>query len=346
MKERVPPRLVRRLIVNPLALLVAIAGLALSPLILAVSVIADLFLPGRFRTTRLLAVLVVFLACEVVGIVVGFVLWLVSGFGAGLRSKGMQNAHHRFMAWWLSRLIGAAKRFCGLRIEIEDAPAPKAGAVLVFPRHAGPGDSIFIAHTLMRGYGRRPRIVMKEGLQWSPTIDIIGNRLDACFIRPSDRNAARFTERIADLADGMGVQDCVVLFPEGGNFSLIRRERAISKLIQTGHADFAERAEQMHHTLPPRPGGALAAIARAPQADVVFVAHTGLEYLDSTHTLWSSMPLREPIIGRYWRIAPGDIPTARDDQIDWLYTWWTTIDGWIEAHADRYRPAPPSGAQD
>jgi 1-acyl-sn-glycerol-3-phosphate acyltransferase len=198
----------------------------------------------------------------------------------------------------------------------------------------------------MHGYRRRPRIVMKETLQWSPTIDIIGNRLQACFIRPSDRRASRFIDRIAGLADGLGQQDCVVLFPEGGNFTLRRRERAIEKLRESGHGDFAERAERMHHILAPRPGGALAAIARAPQADVVFVAHTGLEYLSSMHDLWAAMPLREPIIGRYWRIEPKDIPDTRDGQIDWLYTWWSTIDTWISDHADRYRPAGSAGARD
>jgi 1-acyl-sn-glycerol-3-phosphate acyltransferase len=342
----VPPRLVRRLIVDPLAFVIALAGLAISPILLLVAAIADLFLPGRFRTTRLIAILVVFLACEIVGMAVGLGLWIASGFGAALNGERFQNAHHRFIAWWLERLIGAAMKLCGLKIVLEDVPAPRAGAVLVFPRHAGPGDSLLIARTLMSGYHRRPRIVMKDTLQWSPTIDIIGNRLQACFIRPADRNASRFIERIADLAEGLGDQDAVVLFPEGGNFSLRRREKAIEKLRASGRGDYAERAESMSHLLAPRPGGALAAIGSAPQADVVFVAHTGLEYLSSMPDLWASVPLQKPIVGRYWRIAPQDIPDDRDEQIDWLYTWWSTIDTWIESHAHLYRPAGVSGRED
>ena len=335
--ERVPPRLARRLIIDPLSFLVAVVGVALSPLVLVVSAIVDLAMRGRFRTTRLVAVLVVFLACEIAGMTVGFFLWIASGFGLAMRSALFQNAHHRFIAWWLERLIGAAIKLLGLRIELEDAPAPKAGAVLVFPRHAGPGDSLLIARTLMTGFKRRPRIVMKETMQWAPTIDIIGNRLHACFIRPADRDASRFIGRIGELAQDLGVQDAVVLFPEGGNFSLRRRERAITKLRESGREDYAARAEGMSHLLAPRPGGALAAIASAPQADVVFVAHTGLEYVSSTHDLWRSLPLRAPIIGRYWRISPDQIPEDRDAQIDWLYSWWSTIDTWIESHADMYR---------
>lgn len=336
MSERVPPRWVRRLIIDPIRFAVALLGLAISPVVLAVTALADVFLPGRFRTTRLLAVLVVFLFCEVIGMSVGFLLWVFSGFGLALKTGPFQNAHHRFIAWWLERLIGAAEKLLGLRIRLEDPPAPKAGAVLVFPRHAGPGDSLLIARTLMSGYKRRPRIVMKETMQWAPTIDIIGNRLHACFIRPSDRNASQFIARIADLAKGMEDREAVVLFPEGGNFTLRRRERAIAKLRETGREDYATRAEQMTHILAPRPGGALAAIAAAPEADVVFVAHTGLEYLSDTPDLWRSIPLQQPIIGRYWRIEPGDIPDGREEQIDWLYSWWSTIDTWIESHAHMY----------
>ena len=324
--------MVRRLVIVPLSLVVALVGLALSPVLLLISAALDLFLPGRFRTTRMLTVLVVFLACEIAGIVVGFALWV-----AMLSGRRFENAHHRFIRWWLERLIGAATKLIGLKIVLEDVPAPRAGAVLVFPRHAGPGDSLLIARTLMSGYHRRPRIVMKDTLQWSPTIDIIGNRLQACFIRPADRNASRFIERIADLAKDLGEQDAVVLFPEGGNFSLRRREKAIAKLKESGRADYAERAEAMSHLLAPRPGGALAAIGSAAHADVVFVAHTGLEYLSSMPELWASVPLQQPIVGRYWRIPPEDIPDDRDGQIDWLYTWWATIDTWIDSHAHLYR---------
>jgi 1-acyl-sn-glycerol-3-phosphate acyltransferase len=335
--ERVPPRIVRRLIVDPISFVVALIGLLLSPLILLIAAVVDLVMRGRFRTTRLLTVLVVFLACEIVGMTVGLVLWIASGFGLGLRSEAFQNAHHRFIAWWLERLIGAATKLLALRIQLEDAPAPRAGAILVFPRHAGPGDSLLIARTLMSGYKRRPRIVMKETMQWAPTIDIIGNRLQACFIRPADRDASRFIERIGDLAKDLDTQEAVVLFPEGGNFSLRRRERAIAKLRESGREDYAARAEGMSHLLAPRPGGALAAIAGAPAADVVFVAHTGLEYLSSTPDLWRAIPLQAPIVGRYWRVEPKDIPGDRDAQIDWLYSWWATIDTWIESHADMYR---------
>jgi len=329
----VPPRLVRRLVVDPLFFLIALLGVLISPAGLLVSAILDVFLPGRLRTTRLVALGVVYLACEAVALLALFGLWVRSGFGLAMHSPKVEELHHRFLRWWLSRLIGAAQRLLGLRIALEDAQAPRPGAVLVFPRHAGAGDSLLIAQLLMVGYGRVPRVVMKDTLQWAPTIDIVGNRLGGCFIRPADRGADRFIERIAELATGLGGNEAFVLFPEGGNFTLRRRDAAITKLREQGRHDYAERAEAMQHLLAPKPGGALAAIAASPQADPVFVAHTGLERLSSLGQIWRSLPLTEPIVGRYWRLSPSDVPKDRDAQVEWLYTWWATIDAWIGSRA-------------
>ena len=41
----------------------------------------------------------------------------------------------------------------------------------------------------------------------------------------------------------------------------------------------ARRAEELTHVLAPRPGGFIAALDGAPDADVVLVAHTGLDHL-------------------------------------------------------------------
>ncbi len=47
----------------------------------------------------------------------------------------------------------------------------------------------------------------------------------------------------------------------------------------------------MHHLLSPKPPGTLAAIEAAPEADVVFVGHVGLEELLSVRDVWRGMPL-------------------------------------------------------
>ena len=45
----------------------------------------------------------------------------------------------------------------------------------------------------------------------------------------------------------------------------------------------------MPNLLPPRTGGAFAAIGACPSADVIFVAHTGLDKLVSVRDVWQSL---------------------------------------------------------
>ncbi len=90
------------------------------------------------------------------------------------------------------------------------------------------------------------------------------------------------------------------------------------------------RAEAMRHVLPPRPAGVVAALGAAPHADVVFVAHTGLEHLSTVGDVWRGLPVGKTLHLRWWFVPAADVPRDRDEQADWLYHWWETIDAWID----------------
>lgn len=330
-----PPRIVRRVVLAPLVFLVATVIVAVSPIALAAAFVADLFLRGSWQALRLVALGIVFAALEAVVLLALLLLWIASGFGAALRSRAFQQAHYWLTRVWLASMAAAAVRLLQLRIEVEDRPEPRAGPVLVFCRHAGPGDSILLAHTLLSAFRRRPRVVMKAALQWDPAIDVIGNRSPNAFIRPHSEDPEDHVRAIERLSRGLGDRDALVLFPEGGNFTERRRLAAIASLKRKGMREEAEQAEKMLTVLAPRPGGALTAIRTAPDADVVFVAHTGLEFMNSLVATWRILPLEGPILARYWRIPPGEIPDEHDERVDWLYAWWGRVDTWIR---DR-RPA-------
>ncbi|MFC7649007.1 hypothetical protein ACFQX6_57715 [Streptosporangium lutulentum] len=85
----------------------------------------------------------------------------------------------------------------------------------------------------------------------------------------------------------------------------------------------------MHHLLPPHPGGAIAAIDACPAADVVFVAHTGLDDLITLGDIWRRLPVRAEIKAKWWRIRAADIPRDRESQTRWLFEQWEKIDAWI-----------------
>jgi 1-acyl-sn-glycerol-3-phosphate acyltransferase len=78
-----------------------------------------------------------------------------------------------------------------------------------------------------RDHDRRPRIVLKDLLQLDPLVDVYLNRLPNAFLRAGADDS---TARVAQLAHGLGDEDALLIFPEGGNFSEGRRRRAIDRL--------------------------------------------------------------------------------------------------------------------
>ena len=74
----------------------------------------------------------------------------------------------------------------------------------------------------------------------------------------------------------------------------------------------------------------------------MFVAHTVLEDIGTFRDLWRRVPFDAPILARYWRIAPEDVPRDRDRLIDWLFEWWERIDTWID---ERRSAVPVPGFQ-
>lgn len=332
MIDPLPPRIIRRVVLAPFVFVVSVVLVAISPILLVLAFLADLVLPGSWRTLRLTAFATAYLIMEVIAFIGLFGLWIASGFGLLLRTPPIQRAHFSFMRWWLHTIDRVVRKLFRLKIFIEDRPVPRPGPILVFCRHAGPGNSLLLIGTILVAYQRRPRIVMLAKLQWEPLFDIFLNRVPNRFIRHDPARRHLYIEAIGDLASGLGPDDAFVLFPEGKDFTPRVRTRAIEYLRGKGHDVAAARAERMEHVLPPRHNGVMAAIENAPDADIVFVAHSVLEDIPSFTALWRTVPLDHPIHARYWRIPPEEVPRERDALIEWLYQWWEKIDHWIEEH--------------
>lgn len=347
----VPPRLVRRLLLTPLLWVLMLALVVVLPIPLVVSAVLAPWLPGRHRASRLLAFAVVYAALEVVALVTCVGLWVAAGFGWRLRTRGVEDAHYRLLGWLLATLVRVAERVFRLRLVVH-GPVPDPDAeevdeerarqpVLVLSRHAGPGDSFLLVHQLLNAYRRRPRIIMKDTLQLDPALDVICNRLPNAFIRPRPGADREILERITALSGELDPDGALVLFPEGGNFTQRRRLRAIRKLDQLGLVREAHRARDLEHLLPPRPGGVVAAVRAAPTADVIFVAHTGLDELDSVEDIWNGIPMEQTVRARWWQVAAPTIPEGHEEVTEWLYDWWDRIDEWVDRERARGLPSPP-----
>lgn len=338
-----PPRSVRR-IVGPVVIFGAmVGGLILAPVLAVATAAASIWLPGRWRGLRLLGFALVWLAVEAAALTAALFLWVASGFGLLLRTRLFLCLHYAVLRLVLQTAVDAAQVLFRLQLEtdgvswtpLDDGVPGSDNAMLVLSRHGGPGDSLLLVHTLMnRDHQRRPLIVAKDTLQLDPMIDVYLHRLPARFIDPTPAAGDDVEAVVGALAAGMGKRDTLLIFPEGGNFTPRRRLRAILALRRRGHVAHAEAAERMGHVLPPRPGGVLAAIEAAPYADVVFVAHTGLEHIVSLADIWRELPLDKTLHMRWWFVPAADVPVGREARIAWLYQRWSDIDRWIEANSE------------
>jgi 1-acyl-sn-glycerol-3-phosphate acyltransferase len=336
-----PPRLFRRLVLAPLVIIIAVAFLVLSPFLALLALVFGLVArsrAGHMRSLRLVGFVLVWFVAETAALFMLAGLWVVSGFGGRLRTGSYQDRHYRVMRWFLDVLYNGAAKTYGLRVEVdepeltpEESLARLSQPVIVLCRHAGPGDSLLLVHQLLSVYQRRPRVVMKATLQLDPSVDILGNRLPNVFIKRRQTGEHIFTNQIERLARGLDQNGALVIFPEGGNWTPRRWRRGIGRLEHQGRSDLAARARDMPNLLPPRPGGTLAAVSACPDADVIFVAHAGLDNVITIGDIWGKFPIDQVIRARWWRVPVDQVPRAADHeaQVQWLYGWWERIDSWI-----------------
>jgi 1-acyl-sn-glycerol-3-phosphate acyltransferase len=326
--------LLRRVVVAPAMILLTVVVLTTLPLWVLAAAALSPVVKGRMRPLRLLWIALLHMVLETLILLELFGLWIASGFGLFLRRPFFERIHYDIAQAYLVIFFREARRVLRLKI-ITEGPTPDAfpgEPLLVCCRHAGPGDSFTLMYALMHWYHREPRVVLKDTLAWDPAINVLLNRVPSRFIAGGQKPGEDLEARIADLARGLDSNDAFVIFPEGGNFTPQRRERAIAKLRSLGLEAMAARAERMQNVLAPRPGGFLAALDAAPDTDVVLVAHTGLDHLLTVADVWRELPMDKQLIMRWWRVPHEEIPAGREERIDWLFTRWEEIDRWVDEH--------------
>ena len=244
-----------------------------------------------------------------------------------LARERSHDARLRQFDRFLDELVRGAVHDLNLRVTVEADPEAEAvlhareRPVIALCRHAGAGDSVLLLHVLMARYRRAPGIVMKELLTLDPVVGIVSRHLPSALIDGADDDL----EEVRDVARGLGDDAAMVLFPEGGNITPVRRRQAIDWLWRNEHHGRAERFERLGHVMVPRPRGVLAAMQGTQSADVILVAHAGLGYRE--------IPRDKTIAFRLWHVPAGDLPHDDDARLEWLDEWWERMDAWVESQA-------------
>jgi len=309
--------------------LYAISGLAILaglPALVLVAGILDIARRSKWAGVRFVLLLAFYLCCEVAGIVMSFVLWLVWIFARAGRERFL-SWNFALQQWWAGSLFRAGQCLFSINVEVEGVDDLGEGPFIVFIRHVSLGDTLLPSTILSKRRGLRLRYVLKSQLLWDPCLDIVGNRLPNCFVRrgAGDEMGVLAVRR---LMDGLGGKDGVLIYPEGTRFTPQKRKRILERLA-SGDGELLQKANALRNVLPPRLGGTLALLDRNVSANVLFCGHVGLEGVTDFRDLLRGSMVGSVLRVRFWRVAFEDIPKERGAQTEWLHEHWSRLDEWV-----------------
>jgi 1-acyl-sn-glycerol-3-phosphate acyltransferase len=228
--------------------------------------------------------------------------------------------------WWTGLLAGALRVIFSVRFELEGEEHLRPGPLLVFIRHSSLVDTLLPTVFITARHGLLLRFVLKRELLADPCLDIAGNRLRNHFVGRDGSDSSHEIAAVRALAEGLGPNEGVLIYPEGTRFTERKRSRALEALAASDPA-LAARAQRLRHLLPPRTGGPLA-LLESPH-DVLLFGHHGLDGLTGLAELWSGRLVGARVRMRLWRVRRSEIPDGREAQVAWLYDAWARLDDWL-----------------
>jgi 1-acyl-sn-glycerol-3-phosphate acyltransferase len=307
----------RRLATVPLATAISLCLLIVSPLLLAGSALVAVATRSS-RPARTVGLLMAYAFIELRTLV-----RLAVGDVDG----------DRLVREFLAAAYGAARKLLDVEVVLDPSSAspeslPRDQPVIVLSRHCGPGDTVLVAWLLMFRYWLQVHIVLKAVLRYEPVLDFAGQRGWLCFLARGDRARQQIHNLAASLTGGQAL----LLFPEGANFTWPRWHSAIAELRNTGRIRAAARALRRSYTLPPRTGGAIAAVRGAPSANVLVLTHNGF-CPDGRARPWWQLPIHRQLLVRTTLISAAQLPEP-DQLSPWMERTWTKVDAWVAGHTD------------
>lgn len=318
----------RRLITIP-AVVLSFVGLTIASPLVAVAVVSiDLFRSLRSAKPWVASRAALFLWVYLLG-----ELWALLALAASapLPRASKYEITYDLQAVWARWNLNALCRLFSIELSIEGRDNAKRGPIILLSRHASLVDTLLPAHLVANPNRLRLRYVLKRELLFDPALDIAGNRLPNYFVDRSGEHSAGEIAAIGDLARDLEENEGVLIYPEGTRFSEEKRKRYVARITRHGGA-LGRLAAGFNTVLPPRAAGTLA-LLEVSDADIVVLAHHGLEGLATVRDIWAGGLVGTTIQVAMWRISRSALPTDRNDQVEWLFEVWRAVDEWVTDRA-------------
>ena len=287
------------------------------------------------RYIRFSLMIVWYLLMECLGTLIALILWVGTIGGYCMQSRPSQRVHALVQYMWASSLLFGVRLFFNARIIFPDCTVFNAGPLLIAAQHSSFFDALLPTVLLGKGGGSIvPRHVLKRGLLLSPSLDFYGNRLPNKFVERSS------TTRDLDISGVFSIgeelhKDACVIFPEGTFYSPTRFTKAIEKL-QVSDPERIEEVAQLKHLLPIKPGGILALVSSAPNADLIMIGHYGLSSFGSFKEIINNIPFQSPIEIYVKSIPSSSLPSDTSSCLKVIDNEWLSIDNWLQSKIKNY----------
>ncbi len=318
---------VRRLKTIPALALIGLVLTVATPITLPSAFLLDLVTGRRrFPAVRLVLMGLVYVWCELIGLFALAASWLTT---VGSPARRAEQAFS-IQQWWANAVLSAIERLFGVTIDATGTEHLGLPFVLI-ARHSSIVDNLLPARLISRQSGAHIRYVMKRELLVDPCLDVAGNRLPNLFVDRSEGASTAGMIALRELAATMSDREAVLIYPEGTRFTPQRHEVALQRL-RRGGGRLAELGSRLRSVLPPKPAG-VHALLSGTGADVVVMAHHGLDGLTKVKDILRGGLTGALVSVRFWRIPRREIPNDKSDQAEWLYRIWSEIDEWVTAKA-------------
>jgi 1-acyl-sn-glycerol-3-phosphate acyltransferase len=315
--------LLRRLLTVPTTYLLLVVLTVLLPILLPLAALIDL---GRWLANRAPAMalrMLTFGWLYLVGEGWAIIALAILGVLPDTTSTRLTYAAQRA---WLDWNFDALRLAFSLDFTVEGGDEVAPGPILLLSRHASMIDTMLPGRYVVRPHRIKLRYVLKKELLVDPALDIGGNRLPNYFIDRAG-NAATEIAALRDLARSIDVDEGVLIYPEGTRYTEQKRVEYTERWRKGGGA-LAEIASSYRRVLPPRPGGTLA-LLDASTADVVVLAHRGLEGFARVSDIWNGGLVGSQVELCFWRVTRPQIPHGDPERTEWLFRLWAEVDAWV-----------------
>jgi 1-acyl-sn-glycerol-3-phosphate acyltransferase len=270
-----------------------------------------------------------YLSCEIGGLILAFAIWLIAGLPMGKGSGKFMAMNAWLQGWWSHALLFGAIRIFSMHLEVQNSQCLIPGPIILMVRHSSTADTVLAAVLAGKFHGLLLRYVLKSELLWDPCLDVVGNRLPNVFIDRSGRETQKELEKIKQLTKGLTRTDGILLYPEGTRFHPDKLKKALDRLQESGETVLFEKASGMRYVLPPKPGGFLTVLQNTEAVDVAFCVHTGFEGAENFSKFFNGELIGQTIQVKFWRVPRKEVPKDSQNQMEWLYGQWLLMDQWL-----------------